>query len=309
MDKTLENENLDGNILVRTKELTKVYKGRNVLDGVSMNVPKGSIYGFIGKNGAGKTTTMRIILGLARPTKGTVELSDEYKGNSRMKLSAVIENPSFFPNMNAESNMLTLCYSLGIKKAKDETKNLLELVGLDPKDTKKVKNYSLGMKQRLSLAMSLIGEPSLLLLDEPMNGLDPEGIREIRDTIVNLNKERGVTIIMSSHILSELEKVATHYGVISNGKISAEFPASDLRKKVQGCIRLTTNDNPRAIDLLKESLSISKVESRDGEILIFDDVSISDVTQTLVSKDLIIDSINSEKGNYEEYFIKLMGGK
>jgi len=309
MSETLENENLDGNILVRTKDLTKVYKGRNVLDGVSMNIPKGSIYGFIGKNGAGKTTTMRIILGLAYPTKGSVELSNEYKGQSRMKLSAVIENPSFFPNMNAESNMLTLCYSLGVKKAKDEIKNLLELVGLNPKDDKKVKNYSLGMKQRLSLAMSLIGEPSLLLLDEPMNGLDPEGIREIRETIVNLNKERGVTVVMSSHILSELEKIATHYGVISNGKISAEFPASDLRKKVQGCIRLTTNDNPRAIELLKEELSIAKIESRDGEILIFDDVTISDVTQTLVSKDLIIDSINSEKGNYEEYFIKLMGGK
>ena len=309
MDKVSENENLDGNILVRTKDLTKVYKGRTILDGVSMNIPKGSIYGFIGKNGAGKTTTMRIILGLARATKGTVELSGEYKGKSRIKLSAVIENPSFFPNMNAESNMRTICYSLGVKNVKDEIKNLLELVGLDLKDNKKVKNYSLGMKQRLSIAMSLIGDPTLLLLDEPMNGLDPEGIREIRETIVNLNKEKGITVIMSSHILSELEKMATYYGVISNGKISTEFPASDLRKRVQGCIRLSTNDNSRAIDLLREGLSISKIESRDGEILIFDDVSVSDVTQILVSKDLIIDSINSEKGNYEEYFIKLMGGK
>ena len=309
MGKTLENENCNGTTLVSIKDLTKVYGNKKVLDGITMNIPRGSIYGFIGKNGAGKTTTMRIIFGLARPTKGTVTLSDDYKGPLRKNISGVIENPPFFPNMDGRSNMLTQCYALGVKNAKDEVKRLLELVGLSVKDGTKVKNYSLGMKQRLALAMSLIGDPSLLLLDEPINGLDPEGIREIRETIMNLNKEKGITVLISSHILSELEKMATYYGVINNGKISAEFPASDLRKRVQGCIRLTTNDNQRAVDLLKEELSISNIQLRDGEILVFDEVAVSDITQTLVSKDLIIDSINSEKGNYEEYFIKLMGGK
>ena len=309
MDKTLENESYDGNALICTKDLTKVYGKKKVLDGINMNVPKGAIYGFVGKNGSGKTTTMRIILGLATPTKGTVTLSDDYKGPLRKKLSGVIENPAFYPNMNAASNMMSQCYALGIKDAKGETKRLLDLVGLKYDDSKKVKNYSLGMKQRLAIGMSMIGDPSLLLLDEPINGLDPEGIREIRETIVNLNTEKGITIVISSHILSELEKIATHYGIINEGKIKTEISASDLKKKVRGCIHVTTNDNERAVNILNEELSVKNTQVADGEILIYDDVNISEVTKTLVSKDLIIDSINSEKGNYEDYFIKLMGGK
>lgn len=309
MDKTLENENYDGNALICTKDLTKVYGKKRVLDGINMHVPKGSIYGFVGKNGSGKTTTMRIILGLTNQTKGTVTLSDDYKGPLRKNLSGVIENPAFYPNMNASGNMLSQCYALGIKDAKGETKRILDLVGLKFDDSKKVKNYSLGMKQRLAIGMSMIGDPSLLLLDEPINGLDPEGIKEIRETIVHLNKEKGITIVISSHILSELEKMVTHYGIINDGKIKTEISASDLKKKVRGCIHVTTNDNQRAKSVLEEELSVKNAQIKDGELLVFDEVTISDVTKELVSKDLIIDSINSEKGNYEDYFIKLMGGK
>ena len=309
MDKTLEIENCSGNALVCIKDLTKICGKRKILDGIDMNVPKGAIYGFIGKNGSGKTTTMRIILGLARPTKGSVTLADDYKGPLRKNLSGVIENPAFYPNMDAKSNMMTQCFAMGVKNAKEETKKLLELVGLNYDDKKKVKNYSLGMKQRLAIGMSMISDPSLLLLDEPINGLDPEGIKEIRETIVSLNKEKGVTIIISSHILSELEKIATHYGIINDGKMKTEFSASELKKKVKGCIHVLTNDNHRAKTVLEEDLSLKNVQIIDGEVLIYDEVGISDVTKALVSKDLIIDSINSEKGNYEDYFIKLMGGK
>ena len=351
----------EDHVLVRTKGLTKVYGKKKVVDAVDLEIKRGSIYGFIGKNGSGKTTTMRLILGLCKPSSGSVEFCDEYKGRGRSNLSAVIEYPAFYPNMNAMTNMITQCLALGVKKPKNVSSDLLTLMGLNPKDSTKVKNFSLGMKQRLAIAMSLIcrqdspasselvskeggvegsvegkGEenseksfvpessvgsvsagnsslpdlsyPSLLFLDEPINGLDPEGIREIREIILRLNKEKGVTFLISSHILSELEKIATDFGVICNGKLSAQFDAKDLRKKVQGCIRLKTNDNNRAAEILQNELAVSNYRFEDGEILIFDSLSVSDVTKKLVENDLIIESISSENGNYEDYFIKLMGG-
>lgn len=375
----------DDNVLIRTKNLTKNYGNKKVLDDVDLEIKKGAIYGFIGKNGSGKTTTMRLILGLCKPSRGSVEICKNIK---RSDISAVIEYPSFFPNMDAVTNMISQCMVLGVKNPKKVSQELLSLMGLDPKDRSKVKNYSLGMKQRLAIAMALICKgdsnvpnvsdtpkvegkseetktentketsntemssestsdgsmnskekskaadtsaketnnvqlgsssnsvslpdlsyPSVLLLDEPINGLDPEGIREIREIILRLNKEKGVTFLISSHILSELEKIATHFGVICNGKLSAQFEAKDLKKKVQGCVRLKTNNNSKAVEVLVSELSISNYRVEDGEILIFDDnMSTSSITKKLIEHDLIIESINSETGNYEDYFIKLMGG-
>lgn len=363
----------DDNVLIRTKNLTKNYGSKKVLDDVDLELKKGAIYGFIGKNGSGKTTTMRLILGLCRPSNGNIEICKDIK---RSDVSAVIEYPAFFPNMDAVTNMVSQCVALGVKNPKKVSQELLSLMGLDPKDKSKVKNYSLGMKQRLAIAMALVCKgdsnlqdisnaedskndnkesegindtgadsvsttensetdnrksegasgigvssastsvslpdlsyPSVLLLDEPINGLDPEGIREIREIILRLNKEKGVTFLISSHILSELEKIATHFGVICNGKLSAQFDAKALRKKVQGCLRLRTNNNSKAAEILVSELSISNYRIEDGEILIFDDnVETSSVTKKMIENDLIIESINSETGNYEDYFIKLMGG-
>lgn len=386
----------DDNVLIRTKSLAKTYGNKKVLEDVNLEIKRGEIYGFIGKNGSGKTTTMRLILGLCKPSKGSVEISKNVK---RSDISAVIEYPAFFPNMDAVTNMVTQCKALGVKNSKKVSCALLSLMGLNPKDRSKVKNFSLGMKQRLAIAMSLICKddstqsvsndsenskdeistsedsknlnqsshqpvsndseatkddvstdedsgnssqnsadtnlvnsdvendskvnsdaetdlslpdlqyPSVLLLDEPINGLDPGGIKEIREIILRLNKEKGVTFLISSHILGELEKTATGFIVISGGKIAAQFASKDLRKKVKGCIRMKTNNNEKAIEVLSSSLSIFNCHIKDGEILIFDDrASISDITKKMIENDLIIESISSETGNYENYFIKLMGG-
>lgn len=353
----------DDDVLVRTKGLTKTYGNKKVLEDVDLEIKKGKIYGFIGKNGSGKTTTMRLILGLCKPSKGSVEISKDIK---RSDISAVIEYPAFFPNMDAVTNMVTQCKALGVKNPKKVSCALLSLMGLNPKDRSKVKNFSLGMKQRLAIAMSLICKndssqpasndsegdkeveknssyedkgssnenptesltnaevntdteadlslpdlqyPSVLLLDEPINGLDPEGIKEIREIILHLNREKGVTFLISSHILGELEKISTGFIVICNGKLAAQFDAKDLRKKVKGCIRLKTNNNSKAVEILINDLSISNYRTEDGEILIFDEgINTSDITKKMVENDLIIESINSETGNYEDYFIKLMGG-
>ena len=215
------------NAVLKTSQLTKTYSSKQVVKELSMTIQQGDIYGFIGKNGAGKTTLIRMIAGLATPSSGSIELfgsSDLVK--ERAKIGTVIESPALFPNMTARENLITQCRIANVKDLRvvDET---LELVGLSNTG----KNFSLGMRQRLAIAIALIGDPEFLILDEPTNGLDPEGIKEIRDLILHLNQKKHITVLISSHILSELSKFATRYGIIHNGSLIEEFTEEELWKR------------------------------------------------------------------------------
>ncbi len=218
-------------VILQTKNLTKKYGNKIVVDHVSMTICKGDIYGFIGKNGAGKTTLIRMVCGLAKPTIGNLSLfGSDHLVENRAKLGTVIESPALFPNMTARENLIVQCKLQNITDLR-KIDEILELVGLHDTNKKKAKNFSLGMRQRLAIAIALIGEPELLILDEPTNGLDPEGIKEIRELIVHLNQAKGLTVLISSHILGELSKFATRYGIIHKGKLIEELTEEDLWKR------------------------------------------------------------------------------
>ena len=221
-------------VILKTNHLTKRYGHRAVVENLSMAIHQGDIYGFIGKNGAGKTTLIRMVTGLAAPSDGSIQL---FGGGSllegRSKIGTVIEAPAFYPGMTARENIIAFSRLQGLHDF-SHAEDLLELVGLDHTGKKKCRNFSLGMKQRLAIAISLIGDPKLLILDEPTNGLDPEGMKEVRDLILKLNSERGITVLVSSHILGELSKFATRYGIIHHGKLIEEFTEEDLWRRCAG---------------------------------------------------------------------------
>lgn len=240
--------------VLRTNALSKYYKDVKVLNGLSMNVPKGAIYGFIGKNGAGKTTLIRLICGLQEPTSGSYTLygrknTDKEIVKSRRRMGAVVETPSIYLDMTAEDNLKQQYRILGLPSY-DGLTDILKLVGLENTGKKKTKNFSLGLRQRLGIAIALVGDPDFLVLDEPVNGLDPQGIIEVRELILKLNRERQITALISSHILDELSKLATHYGFIDNGRIVKEMSAADLEASCQKSVRIKVSDinvlGPRA---------------------------------------------------------------
>lgn len=208
--------------IITTKSLSKEYKDTIAVNNVSLNLPKGSIYGLIGKNGAGKTTMLKMISGLIKPTQGSVEYSTDITNSVSFGIGTLIENPGVFPNMTGFENLKAKSLCVGKNYSDSQLNSLLDLVGLTNTGRKKVKSYSLGMKQRLGIALALVGEPKVLVLDEPINGLDPQGIIEIRNIIHKLHEERDITIIVSSHILDELSKIATHFCIIHNGAIILE---------------------------------------------------------------------------------------
>ena len=237
-------------VILKTNHLTKRYGHRAVVENLSMTIHQGDIYGFIGKNGAAKTTLIRMVTGLAAPSDGSIQLFGSgslLEGRSR--IGTVIEAPAFYPGMTARENIIAFSRLQGLRDF-SHVEELLELVGLDHTGKKKCRNFSLGMKQRLAIAIALIGDPKLLILDEPTNGLDPEGMKEVRDLILKLNQERGITVLVSSHILGELSKFATRYGIIHHGKLIEEFTEEDLWRR---CAR----DGRQEIDL--EDYFLSKI--------------------------------------------------
>lgn len=296
--------------VLKTTDLTKTYSHTDVVDKVNIEIKKGDIYGFIGKNGAGKTTTIRVVVGLASQSKGDIELfGDKHLNKGRKKIGTVIEYPAIYPYMTAKENVDTQRILLGVKD-KSKTNEILDIVGLGNTGKKKAKNFSLGMKQRLAIALALIGDPEFLFLDEPTNGLDPTGIKEIRDLILKLNKEHNITVMVSSHILGELAKIATRYGVISKGKLVKEFYANDLENLVRSKIKIKVNDPQTAISLLKQQLNIENCELKDDTIYIYDHLDESGKINSMLAKhDIIIESISKEGDDYEEFFIKLMEGE
>ncbi len=295
--------------VLQTYDLTKTYARRNVVDHINLKIRKGDIYGFIGKNGAGKTTTIKMAVGLAAPSSGEIELfgSKELQ-EGRKKIGTVIENPTLYPYLNARQNIEVHRIMKGVTD-KSITDELLEVVGLKNTGRKKAKNFSLGMKQRLAIALALVGDPEFLFLDEPINGLDPTGIKDVRELIIKLNQEAGITIMISSHILGELSKMATCYGVISEGKLVDEFTAEELKDRVRSCIKLTVNNPEKAVSVLNEKLGISDIKVQDNCVRIYEMLDKSvEINAALEESEVIVQFLSKEDGDYENYFIKLMEG-
>ncbi len=295
--------------VLETSELTKTYARKNAVDHINLKIRKGDIYGFIGKNGAGKTTTIKMVVGLSNPTSGKMELfGSENLQEGRKKIGTVIENPALYPYLSARQNIEAQRIMKGVKD-KSITDDLLEIVGLKDTGRKKAKNFSLGMKQRLAIALALVGDPEFLLLDEPINGLDPTGIKDIRELILKLNREAGITILISSHILGELSKIATSYGVINNGILVEQFSAEELKEKVKPCLKITVNDPEKAVSTLKENLGISDIEVQDNSLKVYEMLDKSmEINSVLEANDVIVQFLTKENGDYENYFIKLMEG-
>ena len=300
-------------VVLKTYNITKKYGEQLAVDNVNMTIKKGDIYGFIGKNGAGKTTLIRLITGLIHKSSGEIELlgvNEENELNkARTMVGSLIESPSLYTNMTARENLEVsrLVRNIPGKKCIDE---VLELVGLKDVEKKKVKNFSLGMRQRLGIANALMGNPKLLILDEPINGLDPMGIVEIRELLKKINKEKDMTILISSHILSELSELATTYGIISNGKLIEEITAKQLSEKCRQYIDLKVDDTARAVILLERELGISDYEVlEDSNIKVFSNLdNVGEVNSLLSRSGIIVESISVKGKNLEEYFMNKVGG-
>lgn len=300
-------------VILKTYNITKKYGNQVAVNNVNMTIKKGEIYGFIGQNGAGKTTLIRLITGLIHKTGGEIELlgatGENELNKSRTMVGSLIETPSFYTNMTARENLEVsrLVRNIPGKKCIDE---VLELVGLKDVEKKKVKNFSLGMRQRLGIANALMGNPKLLILDEPINGLDPMGIVEIRELLKKINKEKDMTILISSHILSELSELATTYGIISNGKLIEEITAEQLAEKCRQYIDLKVDDTSRAVTLLERELGISDYEVlEDKKIKVFSNLeNIGEVNSILSKSGVIVESISIKGENLEEYFMNKIGG-
>lgn len=300
-------------VVLKTYNITKKYGEQLAVDNVNMTIKKGDIYGFIGQNGAGKTTLIRLITGLIHKSGGEIEILGANEENelnkARTMVGSLIESPSLYTNMTARENLEVsrLVRNIPGKKCIDE---VLELVGLKDVEKKKVKNFSLGMRQRLGIANALMGNPKLLILDEPINGLDPMGIVEIRELLKKINKEKDMTILISSHILSELSELATTYGIISNGKLIEEITAKQLSEKCRQYIDLKVDDTARAVILLERELGISDYEVlEDSNIKVFSNLdNVGEVNSLLSRSGIIVESISVKGENLEEYFMNKVGG-
>lgn len=297
--------------LITTNELCKSYNKKLVIDHVNMHIPESSIYGFVGENGSGKTTIMRLLTGLAEPTSGTYELfglknNDPRIYEKRKNISAIVEKTSLVPTFTAKQNIRYFELYTGIELTEKERDELLAKVHLHDVENKKVSNFSLGMRQRLGIALALVSKPKLMFLDEPMNGLDPEGIAELRDLLVELNQKDGITVLISSHILSELEKIATCYGFISHGKILEEVTAQELKERCRKSLMVKVDKLEEAEKALKQLNIHDYKVSPSGDIQIYDNVKIQDVMTCLVGAGVNISAINSAEESVEDYYLNLI---
>lgn len=297
--------------VLMTNALNKSYGQFKALADVTMHIPKGAIYGFVGKNGAGKTTLIRLLCGLQQPTSGDYTLygiknTEKNIGTVRRRMGAVVETPSVYLSLTAEENLKEQYRILGLPSF-DGIPELLRLVGLENTGKKKAGRFSLGMRQRLGIAIALAGDPDFLVLDEPVNGLDPQGIIEIRELILKLNREHQITVLISSHILDELSKLATHYGFIDNGCLLKEISAAELEAACRKCLRLEVTDTKplvRVLDAMEQEYDILS----DTEADVYGKVNITKLTQALAGENCEILSVRERDESLESYYINLIGG-
>ncbi|MFP3153916.1 ATP-binding cassette domain-containing protein [Lachnospiraceae bacterium ZAX-1] len=296
--------------IVQTKDLSKTFAGKAAVNSVSVTIRRGDIYGFIGENGAGKTTFMRMLCGLAEPTGGSMRLFESGDlEKQRHRIGCAIENPALYPAMTADENLEVYRVLIGIPN-KNIVPELLNFVGLGGLGKKKAKDFSLGMKQRLMIAIAMIGDPEFLILDEPMNGLDPMGIKEIRDLLLKLNKEKQLTIVISSHILDELSRMATCYGVIHKGELVDEFSAQELERRCRHNIKIVTDNTGKTEQMLRTAISANFETMPDGAIVLYDRLDeAANINHMLVSNGIAVSVLSPGEQNLEGYFMDLMGGK
>lgn len=297
--------------ILTTDNLTKIYGEKRAADAVSLHIKKGDVYGLIGRNGAGKTTILKMICGLSTPTSGSVtfrgktgaELTSEMN-----KIGSLIESPGLFPKMSAYQNIKIKCILYG-KNDDEYIKSLLKQVGLENVGKKPAQSFSLGMKQRLGIALALVGDPEFIVLDEPINGLDPQGIAEMREIIHNLSKERGMTVIVSSHILDELAKVADAFGIINNGKLIDEFTSQELQYRCNKYVLLKTDDVDKSVKVISD-MGISSYEMlENGNIRINEEVEdTSKLIAKLVGEGIAVYELSTIQGTLEQYYLNRTGG-
>lgn len=297
--------------VLETKNLTKKYGSQYAAKDINIHLEKGQIYGLVGRNGAGKTTILRMISGLSNPTEGSFLVFEKDGFNNqdmRRKVGCLIENPGIYPNMTAAQNLKLKCLALGVSD-KSVVDNLLVKVGLENTGSKKAGKFSLGMRQRLGIAMALVGDPEIVILDEPINGLDPQGIVEVRETIEKLNKENGITFIISSHLLDELSKIANKYGIIHNGQLLEEFTSEGLKEKCSKRVELHVNDVEAASVILK-NMGINNFKIIDERhIHIFEQMdNTGKITMTLSKADVEVIEIMIKNESLEDFYLNMTGG-
>ena len=298
--------------MLETNGLSKRYRAFTALNGLNMHIPKGSIYGFVGRNGAGKTTLIRLICGLQEPTSGNFILygaknTDTKIERARRRMGAVVESPAVYPDMTAEENLRQQYLVLGMPSA-DGIAELLHLVGLDGTGKKKVKNFSLGMRQRLGIAVALAGNPDFLVLDEPVNGLDPQGIIEMRELILKLNREHGITVLISSHILDELSRLATHYGFIDGGRMVKEMSAEELEKRCRKCLRAEVSDT-KALARVLESMNAEYRIIDFNHADIYAEIPVTTLVSALAIENCTVNKIVEQDESLESFYMNLVGGE
>lgn len=299
------------NSVLSTNCLTKKYGSHNAVDSVTLNVKKGDIYGFIGKNGAGKTTFMKMVCGMVKPTSGEISLFGRTGAESealRSRIGALIEAPGLFANMTAADNLNMKMLALGIHK-KGYAEEILSLVGLSDAGKKKTADFSMGMKQRLGIGLALVGEPDLLMLDEPINGLDPQGIAEVRETVLTLNRERGMTVMISSHILEELSKIATCYGIIDKGRLIKKLTKDELAAQCKEHIEIKL-DLPEKACAVLDGMGVGSYKVTDkNTICVYEQLDRSgEINIALIQAGVKLNSIFVASDDIEKYFLDVTGG-
>ena len=297
---------------IEIRNLSKSFRGMYAVDHLNMTVPQGAIYGFIGENGSGKSTTEKLICGHLVTDGGSIKLfgKDYRDAGVRVRVGALIENAGCFPGSSVYQNLMMQCINLGIENADEEIRRVLSIVRMEDNANIKFKSCSLGMKQRIGIAMALLGNPALLILDEPINGLDTDGMRIMREILVDITKNYGCTVLISSHLLGELEKIATHYGIIRQGKMIMEMSAEEMDSRAQMFISIKTAEMQKAWLLLTKKYADVRME--DGYIRIYDVDDVEEIVTYLMKNGHIVSEVRKNKIGLEEYYIELMskqGGK
>ncbi len=297
--------------ILKTTNLTKTFKDKNVVSNVNMNIKKGEIYGFLGPNGAGKTTIMKLITNLVKPTEGEIEIFGEKLTNTSYevlkRMGTIIEYPVFYDKVTGRDNLELHCEYMGYHN-KEAIDKALDLVDLKDIENKAVKDYSLGMKQRLGIARAILTKPELLILDEPINGLDPIGIKDMRNLLRMLNKEYGMTILISSHILSEIEQIADTIAVINNGRLVEEVSMEEIRGEKSEYIEIVTKDCSKAAFVLENNLNITNIRVEENTLIRIYDLRLSqnEISKVLILNDVNIEAINKKNNSLEDHFLKLL---